>query len=1112
MATPKGDRPRSLSGLVSQLERSSVFSAVSKLITKQNRAIIEGAWGSSYALLISAFQQKRSSPILVITPTISIAEDFYDDLQSFRKDEALLFPAWEVAPQKSSERTDTVFNRRLQVLNTLESQTQPNVVLASIPALLLPVPTRKSRREAIKQIKVGETLEVERLMKQFVGLGWERVRAVSRTGEFSMHGGILDLFSPGQGVPFRIELFGDEVDSMRSFDPETQSKLEEIESIELQLLSFSENNESPQSRDCEGAGELQALTPALSQGERERNEKGTECFLDGLPANTHIVLIRPEELIEEGKSYLDRIGDVRGLYGVATIFQKAERFPSIQISGLSAQGERADVRWNTQSIERFTGPRSQVLEELQEFVDRDERVLIACHNEGEQKRLSEMLEETAPQLKKRVDLCLGRVREGFRLFDEHLVVIGDHQLFRRQDFQQVRQKKRRTTSRAIDSFLELKKGDLIVHLSHGIGRFRGIRLLEKDRQQEEHLVLEFRDKVMLYVPTSLIHLVQKYIGASKSAPSLSKIGGTSWEKKKQRVSAAVADMAADMIRLQAAREANPGFAFPPDSNWQREFDAAFPYVETQDQLDAIDDIKNDMEHVRPMDRLICGDVGYGKTEVAMRAVFKCVEAGKQAAVLVPTTVLAEQHFRTFSERMAEYPISIEVLSRFRTKKRQREILQDLQEGKVDIAIGTHRLVQKDVKFKELGLLVIDEEQRFGVEAKETLKKLRLEIEVLTLSATPIPRTLHLSLLGIRDISNLTIAPQERQAVRTQLSRFDPELIRRAMIRELNRSGQVYFVHNRIYNIETMADRIRSIVPEARVDVGHGQMPEGHLEDVMYRFVAGEIDVLVCTTIIESGLDIPNANTIFIHMANIYGLSDLHQLRGRVGRYRHKAYCYLMLEENKPVSPDATRRLKAIEEFSELGAGFKIAMRDLEIRGAGNILGTQQSGHISAVGYDLYCQLLEKAVGRLKDQPVKMQRHAAIDLPFSAFFPEEYVPSPRTKVDLYRVLSGIGSLEELQDFTNDLRDRFGKIPEETARLLEQKEIEIAAVFWGIDEIRIEDGDLAFKYRNQDKIEHLVKIVGSNLRIADKKSAYFILSVDDRQPENLLNRLKSVLQLS
>ncbi|MGH7128485.1 MAG: transcription-repair coupling factor, partial [Planctomycetaceae bacterium] len=509
------------------------------------------------------------------------------------------------------------------------------------------------------------------------------------------------------------------------------------------------------------------------------------------------------------------------------------------------------------------------------------------------------------------------------------------------------------------------------------------------------------------------------------------------------VAEAVTDLASDMLRLQAAREAKPGHAFPPDSHWQHEFDAAFPRTETDDQLLAIADVKDDMQRPRPMDRLICGDVGYGKTEVAMRAAFKTIDGGRQVAVLVPTTVLAEQHGRTFSERMAEFPITIESLSRFKSKRRQQEILERMRTGAVDIVIGTHRLVQKDVAFKDLGLVVIDEEQRFGVEAKEMLKRLRLEVDVLTMSATPIPRTLHLSLLGIRDISNLTTPPQDRQAIETRIAYFDDQLVKSAIVRELNRGGQVYFVHNRVYNIRSIADRIQSLVPEAGVDIGHGQMPEGQLEEAMLRFVTGATDVLVCTTIIESGLDIPNANTIFIHMADKCGLAELHQLRGRVGRYRHRAYCYLLVEQGRSLTTVGEKRLRAIEEFSELGAGFKIAMRDLEIRGAGNILGTEQSGHISTVGYELYCQLLENAVRRLKNEPVREQRHMAIDLPVSAFIPESYVPPGRHRVEMYRKLSSVQTVDELRELADEFRDRFGPVPAETRRLLEQKELELLA---------------------------------------------------------------------
>ena len=510
-----------------------------------------------------------------------------------------------------------------------------------------------------------------------------------------------------------------------------------------------------------------------------------------------------------------------------------------------------------------------------------------------------------------------------------------------------------------------------------------------------------------------------------------------------------------------------------------------------------------------MDRLICGDVGYGKTEVAMRAAFKAVEAGRQVAVLVPTTILAEQHYRTFSERMAEYPVNIEALSRFKTKGEQRKILDAMESGGVDLVIGTHRLVQKDVRFKDLGLLVIDEEQRFGVEAKETLKQLRLEVDVLTLSATPIPRTLHMSLLGIRDISNLQTPPQDRLSIATRICRFDPELIRRAIIRELNRGGQVYFVHNRVYNIQAIADRVRQIVPEATVDVAHGQMREHALEEAMLGFVAGRTDVLVCTTIIESGLDIPNANTIFIHQADNYGLADLHQLRGRVGRYRHRAYCYLLLEEGRTVTSTAAKRLKAIEEFSELGAGFKIAMRDLEIRGAGNILGTEQSGHIASVGYELYCQLLENSVRRLKNEPLREHRHVAVDLPISAYLPGSYVPPGRHKIEVYRKLSAARTVDELGQLEEELRDRFGPIPDEAARLLGLKSLQLAAQPWQIDGIHLEGKYVVFGYRNPLKIKELLQKCGAGLRIVDGRHAYLLLpgaEADNR----LVELLKSVLQ--
>ncbi len=735
--------------------------------------------------------------------------------------------------------------------------------------------------------------------------------------------------------------------------------------------------------------------------------------------------------------------------------------------------------------------------------------MIPCHNEGEQTRLSEMLCENAPDLVDRVTLCIGRVSRGFRIVNGGVLVISDNELFNRTDVRRV-ERKRKWETRAIDSFLELHEGDYVVHVTHGIAIYHGMQTMLVNEQMEEHLILEFRNEVNLYVPVSMIHLVQKYVGGGKSEPELSVVGTAAWAKKKEKVEEAVADLAVDMLRMQALRAAAPGIACKPDSHWMKEFDAAFPYTETPDQTAAIADCKRDLERTQPMDRLICGDVGYGKTEVAMRAAFKAIDSGRQVAVLVPTTVLAEQHFRSFSERMAEFPISVASLSRFKTKKEQKEVVKALCEGAVDLVIGTHRLVSQDVKFKDLGLVIIDEEQRFGVDVKEALKRLRLEVDVLTLSATPIPRTLHMSLLGIRDISNLTTPPQDRLAVSTHVVRWDADLIRQAIVRELNRNGQVFFVHNRVYNIHDIENRLKAIVPEARFDVGHGQMSPDELEGAMLRFVRGETDVFISTTIIESGVDIPNANTIFIHQAENYGLADLHQLRGRVGRYKHRAYCYLVLEEGKQLTDQAAKRLKAIEEYSELGAGFRIAMRDLEIRGAGNILGTEQSGHILSVGYELYCQLLENAVKTMKKEPIRQFQHVHIVIPHAAFIPSHYVPPGRPKIEVYRRLSQLASVDELRDFENELRDRFGPIPEEAQVLLHVQELQILARMWQITQIHIEDYWIVLTYTSKNYMLLLQKRFPKELRIADERQAYLMLKAPPTDMPRLILFLKKVLQ--
>ena len=669
---------------------------------------------------------------------------------------------------------------------------------------------------------------------------------------------------------------------------------------------------------------------------------------------------------------------------------------------------------------------------------------------------------------------------------------------------------RRRLGRAIDSFMDLAEGDLVVHVGHGIGRYRGLKMLAKGQHVEEHLEIEFHGGTRLYVPAAKIDLVQKYVGGSQSRPRLASIGGKAWVRKKQAAEAAVTDLAADMLELQAARAARPGIAFAPDSEWQREFDAAFPYTETPDQLSAIQSVRTDMRAELPMDRLLCGDVGYGKTEVAMRAAFKAVDSGYQVAVLVPTTILAEQHYRTFQQRMAEFPIDIARLSRFCSTRQQREILDGLQRGRVDVVIGTHRLVSADVRFHNLGLIVIDEEQRFGVQVKEHLKQLRSTVDVMTMTATPIPRTLHMSLVGVRDISNLETPPADRMAIQTRVTRFDPQLIRTAVLRELNRGGQIFFVHNRVHNIERVAARLEEIVPEATIRIGHGQMREAELERVMIDFVDQRFDLLLATTIIESGLDIPNANTMFIDDADRYGLADLHQLRGRVGRYKNRAYCYLLVDPTNHLTPNAARRLRAIEEFSQMGAGFAIAMRDLEIRGAGNLLGTQQSGHITAIGYELYCQLLENAVRHLKRLPPKPSLDIDVRLPGEAYLPADYIRRLRAKIDMYRRLTRATRPSDLEHLRHEMRDRFGPLPPPVRRLFALTELKIDASRWRIGAIHTEGQYLVFEFSDRAALARLAGQSHNRLRVVDDHSAYLPVTKALVESPEILEVAKSVLR--
>jgi transcription-repair coupling factor (superfamily II helicase) len=1073
--TPAADRLRDLAA---HLEQQSGFSDVVASLLDGHGGTLGGVWGSSRALVAAALARPCPGPLVVVTPHPAEIDALARDLALFSDLPAAQFPAWESEP---GERVvyDEIYGDRLRVLKRLAGDPSdrgygPKLIVTSIQSLLQPVPGRDALAAATRELRVGGQVDEQELTRWLVGHGAHATSAVELPGEFSMRGGILDIFGPDAADPIRVELFGNEIESIRRFDVATQRSLAALESTTFTML--------------------------------EPSDADRAHFTSFLPPETWFMLVELNELEEEGKFYLERMDRPQAFHSVRTTLAEVYEFPSVTASGVPAGSMETTAHLEFESVERFSGEIGKVREELDK-ISGGQEVFVVCETEAEVERLDQLFIASRLLSEGRLHFVVGHLEAGFRIVPQQVVLVSAGELFQRQDLARTT---RRRQARAIDSFLELRQGDLVVHVAHGIGRYRGLRLLEKEGWAEEHLELEYHGGTKIYVPSSKIELVQKYVGGARGKPVLAHIGGKAWVRQKEAAQRAVTDLAAEMIELQATRGARPGIAFPSDTEWQREFDAAFPYQETPDQLAAIDDIKADMQDQKPMDRLLCGDVGFGKTELAIRAAFKAIDAGYQVAVLVPTTVLAEQHRRTFAARMAEFPFDIASLSRFCTAKEQREIVERAALGQVDILIGTHRLASPDVRFANLGLLIIDEEQRFGVEVKERLKALRSTVDVLTMTATPIPRTLHMSLLGVRNISNLETPPADRLAVETRVTRFGAELVRHAIMRELNRGGQIFYVHNRIHDIHNVAAQLAGIVPEARIDVGHGQMPEGELEEVMLRFVRGEIDILLSTTIVESGLDIPNANTIFIDDADRYGLADLHQLRGRVGRYKHRAYCYLLVGEDRHLSPEAARRLRAIEEFSQMGAGFALAMRDLELRGAGNILGTQQSGHIAMVGYEMYCALLERAVRQLKKMPPRDSIDVNIDLPGEAYLPRGYVPDMRSKIDLYRRLARFTTESAVDDIAGELVDRFGPLPAAVEHLLELARLRIWAHGWGIHSIHLEDQYAVLGYTSREKLARLALRSGGRLRVADAASAYLPLSKGLPPSAAVFDEIKSLLR--
>ena len=1056
-------RPLSLADAVAEVSRLPALTEARQALAADGKVAIENVWLGALPPIIAAWLAADDRPLLVVVPQVADAESVGAELGDLTGRPIDVFPPGSeetelesLAHQETAQRLH-VLSRLYKFFHPDQTRAEPYapIVVSTLPALLQRVPSPTSLEGDKQLLQCGKCVDLDQLRAWLIQAGYHATGSVQLPGEFALRGGILDIFAPDEALPVRVELFDNEIESLRSFDVVSQRSIEQRES--LQLL---------------------AVQGSVAQD---------GSLLDYLPSTSMVVVHDQPAVHASALAFLQRVPFPERFASTEMMWQELLQHPLVTTCQLAAEGYLGQLlRLPLGNVERIGGDLEKLAQDIDQHVG-GRQVIVAALNEGEKDRLRELLVGASATQTGRLNIVVSQLQHGFEVLPDGIFVLTAGQLLRRSH---VRRATRRTKSKPIDSFLDLRQGDLVVHLSHGIGVYRGTELLEKHGQKFEHLVLEFDAGTKLFVPSSKIELIQRYVGGTKSRPKLAKIGGQAWARQRKAAERAVQDMAVELLEMQARRRSLPGVAFAHDSIWQNQFDASFSYVETPDQLHAISDVKNDMIAARPMDRLICGDVGFGKTEVAMRAAFKAVDSGYQVAVLVPTTVLAEQHYKTFRERMAEFPFDIQKLSRFVSPANQRETIKGVREGRVDIVVGTHRLASKDLKFYNLGLLIIDEEQRFGVELKERLKHLKSNVDVMTLSATPIPRTLHMSLVGVRDISNLETPPEDRLSVETRTIRFDDQLIRNAILRELNRGGQIYFVHNRVNDIEEVAARLKRIAPEASLVIGHGQMPEGHLEQVMVDFIEHKYDILLATTIIESGLDIPNANTIFIDEGNRYGLAELHQLRGRVGRYKHQAYCYLLVDKHKHLSPDAARRLHAIEEYSQIGAGFGIAMRDLEIRGAGNLLGTQQSGHIAAVGYELYCQLLGNAVRELTHQPPALTVDVEVDLPVEAFLPVDYVPELRQRIDIYRRLSRIADVRELDDIRDELSDRFGSLPPAVTMLLNIAELKIDASLWFVKSLQVEDDYLVMTYTNRPRIEHLAKLHDRRLRVVDSQKAYWI----------------------
>ncbi len=1059
--------------------------------------------------LLAALSHSLQKTLVVLTAHGESARQLYEQLVIWTHPEKVkLLPEPDALPYERIIPDNLTSLERLRVLADLVSKqgSEPSIVVVPAHALMMKQPPSRTVKDSFHNIKEGMNIDPLALMKKWQALGYQTESIVEIPGTMGKRGGIIDIYPPTAELPARIEFFGNTIESIRLYEPANQRSLRKVDSLTIGMatelildtsLSAEQVINSLDFSDCTEEGKQRIIRDIGALYRRQKvSEKdfyaplfNQDSLMNYLPLETLLIIDEPvlvqraatdlDEKAAELRQTLQSQGELPANFPMPyfkweDLAKDLANLHPLQLVtfGSNTGGEIIELPFN--SLPNYTGQLPALINRIKQLQADKQRVILVSHQAN---RLSELLSESdvfaAPltRLKQApvegsLTLLQGLVDGGWQLAGS-TCIITDTEIFgftKQQRFQ----KKRPIARNKI--FADIKPGDYVVHIEHGIGEFVSFAKLTNNGVEREYLIIKYAAGDRLYVPTDQVDRVSRYVGAGEQKPSLSRLGTQEWTHTKQRAKEATEEIARDLLNLYASREVITGFKFSRDTVWQHELEASFPYVETPDQITVQQEIKADMERLKPMDRLVCGDVGYGKTEVALRAAFKAAMDGKQVAVLVPTTVLAQQHYVTFSERMKAFPVKVEVLSRFVSPKDQKSVLEGLANGSVDICIGTHRIIQKDIKFKDLGLLIIDEEQRFGVGHKEYLKKMRQEVAVLALSATPIPRTLHMSLVGVRDMSTMETPPEDRLPIKTYVSEYNERLVREAILRELERDGQVFFVHNQVQSIDMVAEKIRHLVPEASVMVGHGQMAEGELEKVTQAFIKGEGNVLVCTTIIESGLDMPRVNTLIVNQADRLGLTQLYQLRGRVGRGATLAYAYFLFDKGKRITPIAEKRLRTIYEATELGAGFDIAMKDLEIRGAGNLLGMKQSGHISAVGFHLYSQLLASAIENLKAKqanlpvkpsPLQQIPQPTIDLPLSALIPESYVADTITRLSLYQRLIDITGDKEIKLFVQELNDRFGPPPDEVNNLLYVVKIKALAAKAGIESINTENGEIVVR---------------------------------------------------